>query len=119
MYMNTSCLLGMVLFILKVVVYSLPTPKYSDDFTVFNPLAFITGLNIPKPAQLPGEHTPHATATIISGAEVDTVLVVRALEARYPFISWVERVHICGKQLAQGCYPESGDLPLRQSGGSN
>ena len=32
---------------LKVVVYNLPIPKYSDDFTVFNPLAFRTDLNIP------------------------------------------------------------------------
>ena len=31
----------------KVVVNSLPIPKYSDDFTMFNPLAFITDLNIP------------------------------------------------------------------------
>ena len=32
---------------LKVVVYSLPIPKYSDNFTMFNPLAFIADLNIP------------------------------------------------------------------------
>ena len=41
--------LGCKAFTLKVkgCCYSLPIPKYSDNFTIFKPLAFITDLNIP------------------------------------------------------------------------